>query len=147
MADYTTYFNGEWVPFSQVSISPNDRGFRGGDVVFDVARTFNGKSYRMKEHVERLYRSLKYARIDAGLSFEEMFDISEEAIERNEQLRAGRRRLYRHAVRDPWTGPLGPFRWTAYRLRFRRRDRLQPLRPSIRRGSPWRDLPHPQLSG
>ena len=88
MADYTTYFNGEWVPFSEVKISPLDRGFLVGDVVFDVARTFNGRSFRMKEHVGRLYRSLKYVRIDPGLSEDEMIDISEEVVQRNEHLRA-----------------------------------------------------------
>ena len=84
MADYTTYFNGDWVPYSQVMISPKDRGFQGGDVVFDVGRTYNGKSFRMKEHVDRLYRSLKYARMDSGLSLEEMLDISEDVIRRNQ---------------------------------------------------------------
>ena len=87
MADYTAYFNGEWVPFSQVKIDPMDRGFLVGDVVFDVARTFNGKSFRMHEHIDRLYRSLKYVRIDPGLSQEEMLGISEDVIRRNEHLR------------------------------------------------------------
>jgi len=87
MADYITYFNGEWIPFSQVKIDPMDRGFLVGDVVFDVARTFNGKSFRMQAHVDRLYRSLKFIRIDPGLSPEEMFAISEEVVERNEPLR------------------------------------------------------------
>ena len=62
-----------------------DSGFLVGDVVFDVARTFNGKSFRMREHVDRLYRSLQYVRIDPGLSFDEMMDISEESIKRNEE--------------------------------------------------------------
>ena len=88
MADCTAYFNGEWVPYSQVLLSPEDRGFMGGDVVFDVERTFNGKSFRMKQHIDRLYRSLKYVRIDPGLSAEEMVDISEEVIRRNEDQRA-----------------------------------------------------------
>ena len=87
MADYITYFNGEWIPFSQVKIDPMDRGFLVGDVVFDVARTFNGKSFRMQAHIDRLYRSLKFIRIDPGLSPEEMFAISEEVVERNEHLR------------------------------------------------------------
>ena len=93
MADYTAYFNGEWVPFSQVKIDPMDRGFLVGDVVFDVERTFNGKSFRMREHIDRLYRSLKFVRIDPGLSPDEMLAISEEVIERNEALR--------EAVGDP----------------------------------------------
>ena len=66
MTDFTAYFNGEWVPHSEVKIDATDRGFQVADVVFDVARTFGGKSFRMKEHVDRLYRSLKYVRIDAG---------------------------------------------------------------------------------
>lgn len=87
MADYTAYFNGEWMPFSQVKIDPMDRGFTVGDVVFDVARTFNGKSFRMREHIDRLYRSLKFVRIDPGLSSDEMLDISEDVVRRNESLR------------------------------------------------------------
>src|SRR5262245_40510265 len=35
MADYVAYFNGEYLPFSQVKIDPLDRGFLVGDCVFD----------------------------------------------------------------------------------------------------------------
>ena len=88
MVDYTTYFSGEWVPFSQVKIDPLDRGFTVGDVVYDVARTFNGKSFRMQQHIDRFYRSLKYVRIDPGLAPEDMLEISEDVIRRNEHLRS-----------------------------------------------------------
>jgi len=88
MADHVAYFSGEFMPFSQVRIDPLDRGFLVGDCVFDVARTFNGKSFRMREHVDRLYRSLKYIQLDSGLSPDEMERISEEVISRNEHLRA-----------------------------------------------------------
>jgi branched-chain amino acid aminotransferase len=88
MADYVAYFCGEWMPASQVKIDPMDRGFLVGDAVFDVARTFNGKSFRLREHVDRLYRSLKYVRIDPGMPPEVMIRISEEIITRNEHLRA-----------------------------------------------------------
>ena len=83
MAEYVAYFNGEWMPNDEVKIDSTDRGFMVGDVVFEVERTFDGKSFRMKEHVDRLYRSLKYTRIDSGLSPQEMLDLSGEAIERN----------------------------------------------------------------
>jgi branched-chain amino acid aminotransferase len=88
MADYIAYFCGRWVPFQEVRIDPLDRGFLVGDCVFDVARTFHGKSFRMREHVDRLYRSLRYVRIDPGLTPDEMETISEEVIARNEPLRA-----------------------------------------------------------
>ena len=85
--EYIAYFNGDWMPFSDVRVDPLDRGFMFGDVVFDVERTFAGKSFRMKQHIDRLYRSLKYVRIDPGLTADEMTDITEEAIRRNEHLR------------------------------------------------------------
>ena len=88
MTDYISYFNGEWVPLSQVRIDPDDRGFTTGDVVFDVERTFNGKTFRMNYHIARLYRSLQYARMDPGLSPEEMHAISEEVVARNEEARS-----------------------------------------------------------
>ncbi len=112
MADYTAYFNGKWVPFSQVKIDPLDRGFLVGDVVFDVARTFNGKSFRMREHIDRLYRSLKFVRIDPGLHPEEMLEISEEVIQRNEQLRpeGGDFNVWQFVTRGPGsiTATAGP---------------------------------------
>lgn len=112
MADYVTYFKGAWLPLSQVRIDPLDRGFLTGDVVFDVARTFNGKSFRMREHVHRLYRSLKYVRIDPGLAPEELEAISEEVIARNEPYRAaaGDFAVWQFVTRGPgrWAHSAGP---------------------------------------
>ena len=112
MADYTAYFCGEFVPFSQIRIDPMDRGFLVGDCVFDVARTFNGKSFRMREHVDRLYRSLRYVRIDPGLSPDEMERVSEEVISRNEHLRAdvGDYQLWQFVTRGRgrWAHKAGP---------------------------------------
>lgn len=112
MADYTTYFNGEWVPFSQVKIDPMDRGFLVGDVVFDVARTFHGKSCRLEAHIDRLYRSLKFIRIDPGLLPEQMLAVSEEVVERNEHLReaVGDFTVTQFVTRGPgrWAHTAGP---------------------------------------
>jgi len=80
------YFNGEIMPESRVLIPFRDRGFKLGDAVFDVARTFAGRPFKLREHVERLYRSLKYVRIDPGLAPAEMIAISEEVLERNRHL-------------------------------------------------------------
>ena len=87
MADHIAYFNGQWVPNSEVSINPFDRGFTMGDAVFDVERTFDGKIFRLKEHLDRLYRSLQYIRLDCGLTIDEMAEITEEVVRRNEPIR------------------------------------------------------------
>ena len=87
MQDYTAFFNGEWVPHSEVKIDPFDRGFLMGDSIYDVERTFDGKIFRLHEHMERLYRSLQYTRIDPGLTQDEMAEVTEEVVRRNESLR------------------------------------------------------------
>jgi hypothetical protein len=80
------WFNGKFMPENQVLISFRDRSWRYGDGVFDMTRTFNGLAFRLKEHIERLYRSLRYLRLDPGMSPQEMIDVSEEIVARNEHL-------------------------------------------------------------
>jgi len=80
------WFNGKIVRESEVVIPFRDQGFLRGDAVFDMTRSFNGKAFRIEEHVARLYRSLKYLDIDPGLSPGEMVSISEEVLERNRHL-------------------------------------------------------------
>ena len=62
------WHNGRYVPESQVLIPFRDRGFKYGDAVFDTTRSFGHRLFRVQEHLERLYRSLRYLRLDPGLS-------------------------------------------------------------------------------
>jgi branched-chain amino acid aminotransferase len=71
------------VPESEAVISVRDRGFRYGDAVFDMTRTFGHRIFRLKEHIDRFYRSLRYVQIDPGLSPAEMTRVTEEVLERN----------------------------------------------------------------
>jgi branched-chain amino acid aminotransferase len=84
----TAWFNGAFVPERDVVVPFRDRSWKYGDGCFDMTRTFNGAPFRLKEHIARFYRSLKYLRIDPGLSPKEMIDLSEEVVARNEHLRA-----------------------------------------------------------
>jgi branched-chain amino acid aminotransferase len=85
--DYDIWLNGEYVPRSEAKISMTDRGFRLGDVVFDTSRTFNGVVFRLRDHLDRLYRSLKYTRIDPDMSIDEMERVTLEVVQRNEEVR------------------------------------------------------------
>ncbi|MBI1774287.1 MAG: aminotransferase class IV [Proteobacteria bacterium] len=80
------YFNGKFLPESEVRVSFRDRGFKYGDAVFDMTRSFGHRIFKLKEHMDRFYRSLKYVRIDPGLSPAEMIRLSEETFERNRHL-------------------------------------------------------------
>ena len=77
------FFNGELKPESQVGISIRDRGYLYGDAVFDATRTFNGAPFKLREHIHRLYNSLRYLRIDPEMDKEEMERWSLEVIQHN----------------------------------------------------------------
>jgi branched-chain amino acid aminotransferase len=80
------YVNGKLAPESQAVISALDRGFRWGDAVYEVARTFGGKPFKLRAHLDRLYRSLRYTRIDPGMSEDEMERATMEVVEANRGL-------------------------------------------------------------
>jgi branched-chain amino acid aminotransferase len=77
------YFNGKIVPESDVLIPFRDRGFMAGDAAFDTARTFNHKIFKLKEHIDRLYHSLRYLQIDPQIPAAELTAVTEEVLSRN----------------------------------------------------------------
>ncbi len=80
------YMNGEIVAEADARVHVNDRGFIYGDAVFDTARTFGGETFRLREHIDRLYRSLRYVDIDPGLSKAALTEISSDIVARNRHL-------------------------------------------------------------
>ena len=83
MNERIAYLHGEFVAESQAKVSILDRGFLYGDSVYDSSRTFDGAPWRMREHIDRLYMSCRYARLAPGMSAGEMEAVSMELIERN----------------------------------------------------------------
>ncbi len=77
------WFNGEFMPEREVRIPFRDRSWVYGDGCFDMTRTFNHRLFKVKEHVERLYKSLKYLRIDPGFGPDRMTALTEQLLERN----------------------------------------------------------------
>ena len=80
---YDIWLNGEFVPRDKASIPLTDSGFRLGDVVFDTERTFDGKIFRLEDHLKRLFRSLKYLRIDPGMNMDEMAEVTQQVVDHN----------------------------------------------------------------
>jgi branched-chain amino acid aminotransferase len=144
------WFNGNIVRESEVLIPFRDQGFLRGDAVFDMARSFAGKAFRLEEHVARLYRSLKYLDIDPGLSPAEMVAISEDVLARNRHLLGpgedywiGQRvsRGVQRAAGDRWEhyGPNVIVECTPLPLKERARlfrDGIDVITPSLRRTPP-----------
>ena len=85
--EYTVWLNGEFIPRSEAKVSIKDAGFMGGYVVFDTTRSYDGKIFRLRDHLERFYRSLHYTRLDPGMTMDEMEELTLEVGRRNESVR------------------------------------------------------------
>jgi branched-chain amino acid aminotransferase len=75
--------NGRIVPESEARVSIVDRGFILGDAVFDTTRTFGHKIFRLDEHLDRLFDSLRYTRIDPGMSRAKLAELTLQVLEAN----------------------------------------------------------------
>ena len=99
--------NGELVEQSEAKVSVFDHGLLYGDGVFEGIRSYDGKVFRLEQHLERLYNSAHSIALDILLSMEEY----EEEILRT--LRANQLRdAYIRAVVTRGVGDLGlsPFK-------------------------------------
>ncbi len=66
------YLNGQFVEKEQAVVSVFDHGVLYGDGVFEGIRAYNGRVFRCKEHIDRLYDSAKAIALDIGMTKEEM---------------------------------------------------------------------------
>ncbi|HRR40941.1 MAG TPA: aminotransferase class IV, partial [Syntrophales bacterium] len=80
------FFNGEFVPEVEAKISIYDSALMFGDMVFEMTRSFNKRQFKLKEHLERLYASMKYIRLSIDMSMAEMERRIEETIAANDHL-------------------------------------------------------------
>lgn len=78
------YLNGEYVPKEEAKVSVFDHGLLYGDGVFEGIRSYNGRVFRLNEHLQRLYDSAKVIRLTIPLSQEEMKEKILETLRRNE---------------------------------------------------------------
>ena len=83
MTERLVYINGELVPESEAKISVFDHGFLYGDGVFEGIRAYRGVVFKLREHIERLYDSAKFLRIEIPMSKEELMEAILETVRRN----------------------------------------------------------------
>ena len=57
-----------------------------GDMVFEMTRSFNKKQFKLREHLDRLYASMKYLHIDIPMTIEEMELAVYDTIKANEPM-------------------------------------------------------------
>jgi len=74
------YLNGEFVPPEQATVSVFDHGFLYGDGVFEGIRAYNGRVFRLEDHVKRLFDSAQAIMLKIPLSQEEMCEAILETL-------------------------------------------------------------------
>ncbi len=77
------YIDGEYYPKSQAKISVYDHGLLYGDGVFEGIRAYNGVVFKLKEHVDRLYRSAHSIMLQIPITKEQMINIVLETLRKN----------------------------------------------------------------
>jgi len=75
------YLNGEYVAAETARLSPFDRGFLFADGVYEVARFYRGRPYRLAEHLERLREGLAALRIEIDAAF--YADVARRLLDEN----------------------------------------------------------------
>ena len=76
------FVNGNFMPLEEAVVPVEDRGFQFSDGVYEVIRTYNGRTYAVSEHMERLKRSLRELRIALDVDAFAFPALIEEGISR-----------------------------------------------------------------
>ena len=77
------YLNREYLPLAEARVSPLDRAFLFGDAVYEVVPVYAGRPFRLREHLDRLARSLEGIRMQPPLTHADWDGILKTLIERN----------------------------------------------------------------
>jgi branched-chain amino acid aminotransferase len=88
----TIYVDGRFLPEAEAKISVFDHGLLYGDGIFEGIRFYNGRVFRLEEHLERLWDSARSICLDIPMSRREITEALLETIRQND-LREGYIRL------------------------------------------------------
>jgi branched-chain amino acid aminotransferase len=77
------YVDGNYYPKSQAKISVYDHGLLYGDGIFEGIRAYSGIVFKLKEHIDRLFRSAHTIMLQIPVTKEEMVNIVLETLRKN----------------------------------------------------------------
>jgi branched-chain amino acid aminotransferase len=92
------YINGEFYDKADARISVYDHGLLYGDGVFEGIRVYNGKVFRLREHVIRLFESAKSINLEIPMTRLEMAEAIRETVRVNEMINGYLRPLVTRGV-------------------------------------------------
>ena len=96
------YIDGQFYSKEDAKISVYDHGLLYGDGIFEGIRVYNGRIFKMEEHMDRLFDSAKSIMLEIGMTKQELIDAHVETIRRN-----GLRDIYVRTIVTRGVGNLG----------------------------------------
>ncbi|MDH6234044.1 branched-chain amino acid aminotransferase [Mesorhizobium soli] len=82
-ADGIAFVEGVYMPLARASVPLTDRGFVRSDATYDVVHVWNGRFFRLEDHIERFQASMRGLRMSLPYSPKEMADILIECVRRS----------------------------------------------------------------
>jgi branched-subunit amino acid aminotransferase/4-amino-4-deoxychorismate lyase len=86
MPESLVYLNGQMIAASQAGLAIFDMGVVLGATVTEMTRTFRHQPFRLDDHLDRLFRSLRYVRFKVDVSRDELAAASRKLVEHNAAL-------------------------------------------------------------
>ena len=77
--------NGIFLPESEATLSLYDSALLYGDSVFEMARSFNKKLFKLEAHIDRLMDSIKFTQMPCAYNFHQLKMAHEDLINRNKR--------------------------------------------------------------
>lgn len=96
--DSYVHVNGELIPSDEAHISAVDRGFLYGDSVFDSFPIYDSKAVLLERHIDRLFRSVRGAKMDLHLSKDDVRERVIKTLEASEVTDGGVRIMVTRGV-------------------------------------------------
>jgi branched-chain amino acid aminotransferase len=83
MSEQLIWLNGKYVTKDNAVVSVYDHGLLYGDGIFEGIKAWDGKVFKLKEHIDRFYDGAHYLEIPLKHSPEEMMDIVTNTVAAN----------------------------------------------------------------
>jgi branched-chain amino acid aminotransferase len=76
------FIDGRFCPIEEAKISVIDMAVTKGDSTYDVVHVWNGRFYRLDDHLDRFHTNMKALRLDPGLDRREIENALHECVSR-----------------------------------------------------------------
>ena len=78
------YINGKISPRDEAGVSPFDSSVQNGDACWEGLRLYEGKIFKLEQHLDRLFKSMEMLRYEGIPKREEIIDALRETLAANE---------------------------------------------------------------